>query len=119
MGTLGNDTLRWETTSTVNAGLDFSLWKGRGYGSVEVYQADTRNLLLYDQLPISNSFDRVLKNVGHTRNRGMELTLTTVNIDAANGLRWSTDLQFTRNQEAILELFNGTADDVGNQRFIG
>jgi len=119
VGTLGNDALRWETTSTANAGLDFSLWKGRVYGSVEVYQADTRNLLLYDQLPISNGFDRVLKNVGHTRNRGVELTLTTVNIDAANGLRWSTDLQFTRNREAILELFNGTANDVGNQRFIG
>lgn len=86
VGTLGNDALRWETTSTTNASLNFSLWKGRGYGFVEVYQTDTRNLLLYNQLPISNGFDQVLKNVGHIHNRGVELTLTTVNIDAANGL---------------------------------
>ena len=119
VGTLGNNDLKWETTSTANAGLDFSLWKGRVYGSVEAYQADTRNLLLYDQLPISNGFDRVLQNVGHTRNRGFELTLTTVNVSAANGFKWSTDLQYTRNREAIIELFNGSKDDVGNQRFIG
>jgi hypothetical protein len=61
----------------------------------------------------------VLRNVGRTRNRGIELTLSTVNIDAANGFRWSTDLQFTRNREAILELFNGKVDDIGNNRFIG
>lgn len=119
VGTLGNDDLKWETTSTGNVGLDFSLWKGRVYGSVEAYQADTRDLLLYNQLPISNGFDRVLQNVGHTRNRGIEITLTTVNVNLPNGFRWSTDLQFSRNQEAIIELFNGKTNDIGNQRFIG
>ncbi|GAC1375472.1 MAG: TonB-dependent receptor [Hymenobacter sp.] len=119
VGTLGNDDLKWETTSTANIGTDFSLWKGRVYGSIEAYQADTRNLLLYDQLPISNGFDRVLENVGHTRNRGIEVTLTTVNVNNASGFKWSTDLQYTRNREAIIELFNGTQDDVGNKRFIG
>ena len=119
LGTLGNDDLRWETTTTGNVGLDFSLWKGRLSGSIEAYQADTRDLLLYDQLPISNGFDRVLKNVGHTRNRGLEITLTSVNVNSARGFRWSTDVQFTRNREAIIELFNGTVDDVGNRRFIG
>jgi len=119
INTIGNDDLKWETTTTGNAGLDFSLWKGRLSGSVEVYQADTRDLLLYDQLPISNGFDRVLRNVGHTRNRGVEVSLTTVNVAAANGFRWSTDLQFTRNREAVIELFNGKVDDIGNQRFIG
>ena len=119
VGTLGNDDLKWKTTTTANVGADFSLWKGRISGSVEAYQADTRDLLLFDQLPISNGFDRVLKNVGHTRNRGLEVTLTSVNVDAAGGFRWSTDLQYTRNREAIVELFNGTQNDVGNQRFIG
>ena len=119
VNTIGNDNLKWETTSTGNVGLDFSLWKGRVSGSVEAYQADTRDLLLYDQLPISNGFDQVLRNVGHTRNRGLEISLSTVNVAAANGFRWSTDLQFTRNRESIIELFNGKVDDVGNQRFIG
>ena len=119
VGTLGNDDLKWETTTTANVGADFSLLKGRIYGSVEAYQADTRDLLLFDQLPISNGFDRVLKNVGHTRNRGLEVTLTSVNVNSASGFKWSTDVQYTRNREAIVELFNGRVDDVGNQRFIG
>ncbi len=118
-GTLANPDLRWESTTTANAGLDFSFLTGRVAGSLEVYQADTRDLLLYDQLPFSNGFDRVLRNVGRTRNRGVELTLSTVNVNTPSGFKWSTDLQFTRNREEILELFNGKVDDVGNSRFIG
>ncbi|MBO3270496.1 SusC/RagA family TonB-linked outer membrane protein [Hymenobacter defluvii] len=119
VGSLGNSDLRWETTATGNIGLDFSLWKGRLSGSLEAYQANTSDLLLYDQLPISNGFTQVLRNVGRTRNRGLEATVSTVNLNTAGGFRWSTDVQFTRNREAILELFNGKVDDVGSGRFIG
>jgi TonB-linked SusC/RagA family outer membrane protein len=115
---LGNPDLRWESTSTANIGLDFSLWAGRVYGNIEVYQADTRDLLLNDQLPLTSGFSSVLRNVGRTRNKGLEITLSTVNVDKGS-FRWSTDLQFTHNKEAILELFNGKVDDIGNARFIG
>ncbi|MBC7920187.1 MAG: SusC/RagA family TonB-linked outer membrane protein, partial [Ferruginibacter sp.] len=118
-GTLANPDLKWESTTTANAGLDFILLGGRVSGSLEVYQADTRDMLLFDQLPFTGGFDRVLRNVGRTRNRGIELTLSTINVDAGSGFKWTTDLQFTRNREAILELFNGKVDDVGNGRFIG
>lgn len=116
--TLGNADLKWESTTTANIGLDFSLWKGRVNGSIEVYEADTRDLLLEDQLPATSGFSSVLRNVGRTRNRGVELTLSTVNVNSGS-FRWSTDLQFTHNKEAILELFNGKKDDIGNARFIG
>ena len=117
--TIGNPDLKWETTTTGNVGLDFSLFRGRVSGSMEYYRADTRDLLLFDQLPLTSGFDRVLRNVGKTRNQGFELTLSTVNVDATGGFRWTTDVQFTRNRESILELFNGAVDDVGNSRFIG
>ena len=115
---LGNPDLKWESTATANIGLDFSLWAGRVYGSVEVYQATTSDLLLNDQLPLTSGFSSVLRNVGSTRNKGLEVTLSTVNVDKGD-FRWSTDLQFTHNKEAILELFNGKVDDIGNARFIG
>ncbi|AEE53694.1 SusC/RagA family TonB-linked outer membrane protein [Haliscomenobacter hydrossis] len=115
---LGNPDLKWESTSTANIGLDFSLWAGRVYGTLEVYQADTRDLLLSDQLPLTSGFSSVLRNIGRTRNKGLEITLSTVNVDKGS-FRWSTDLQFTHNKEAILELFNGKQDDIGNARFIG
>ncbi|GAA4402109.1 hypothetical protein GCM10023187_17000 [Nibrella viscosa] len=116
---IGNPDLKWESTTTGNIGLDFSFFRGRIAGSLEYYRADTRDLLLFDQLPLTSGFNQVLRNVGKTRNQGFELTLSTVNVDANNGFRWTTDLQFTRNREAILELFNGKVDDVGNARFIG
>jgi len=116
---IGNPDLRWESTTTTNVGVDFSFFQGRISGSAEYYKADTRDLLLFDQLPLTSGFNQVLRNVGKTRNQGIELTLSTVNVDATNGLRWTTDMQFTRNREQILELFNGKQDDVGNARFIG
>lgn len=116
--TLGNPDLKWESTSTANIGLDFSLWAGRVYGNIEVYQSDTRDLLLNDQLPLTSGFSSVLRNVGSTRNKGLEITLSTTNINKGD-FRWTTDLQFTHNKEAILELFNGKVDDIGNNRFIG
>lgn len=117
--TISNPDLKWETTTSTNVGLDFSVFRGRLSGSLEYYRADTRDLLLFDQLPLTSGFDRVLRNVGKTRNQGIELTVSSVNVDAPGGFRWTTDLQFTRNRESILELFNGKVDDIGNARFIG
>jgi TonB-linked SusC/RagA family outer membrane protein len=116
--TIGNPDLRWETSTQSNIGLDFSLFRGRVQGSLEYYQTNTTDLLLSDQLPGSIGFSSVTRNVGETRNRGVELSLTTINVDKA-GFRWSTDFAFTKNKEAILSLYNGAIDDIGNKWFIG
>lgn len=117
--TIGNPDLRWESSATTNVGLDFSLFSGRFQGSLELYQTNTSALLLADQLPGSTGFSAVTRNVGETRNRGIEFNFTTVNINSQSGFRWSTDFQFTKNNEAILELYNGKVDDIGNRWFIG
>jgi TonB-linked SusC/RagA family outer membrane protein len=117
--TIGNPDLKWETSTSQNLGVDFSIWRGRISGSAEYYQTNTTDLLLSDQLPASTGFGAVTRNVGETMNRGIELSLTTNNIDAANGFKWSTDLVFYKNQEEIVSLYNGAKDDVGNRWFIG
>ncbi len=117
--TIGNPDLKWETSTSTNFGVDFSLWRGRVAGSVELYQTNTKDLLLSDQLPTSIGFNAVTRNVGETRNKGIEVTLSTVNVNTTGGFKWSTDLQFTKNQEAILSLYNGAIDDLGNKWFIG
>jgi TonB-linked SusC/RagA family outer membrane protein len=114
--TIGNPDLRWETSTTANAGLDFSLSQGRISGSLEYYVTTTTDLLAPQPLPNSTGFGGFTTNVGKTQNRGVELTLTSINIDRG-GFRWSTDLIFNRNREEILELPNG--DDIGAGRFIG
>ncbi len=118
-GTIGNPDLRWESSASTNVGIDFSLLAGRVQGSFEVYQTNTTDLLLSDQLPGSTGFSSVTRNVGETRNRGVELGISTTNINSKNGFKWNTDFQFTHNKEAIVSLYNGKVDDVGNKWFIG
>ena len=117
--TIGNPDLKWETSTSSNIGVDFSLWRGRVAGSVELYQTNTTDLLLSDQLPTSIGFNSVTRNIGETRNRGLEVSMTTVNVSTTGGFKWTTDLAFTKNDEAIISLYNGKVDDLGNKWFIG
>ena len=117
--TIGNPDLRWETSSTANVGVDFSFGSGRVQGSLELYQTNTTALLLSDQLPGSSGFSAVTRNVGETRNRGLELGFTTINVNSGTGFKWSTDFTFMKNTEAIVSLYNGKIDDIGNGWFIG
>jgi len=117
--TIGNADLKWETSTSKNIGADFSLWRGKVAGSIEYYQTNTTDLLLSDQLPTSTGFAAVTRNVGETKNTGIELSLSTVNVDAENGFKWNTDFTFYKNTEEIVSLYNGAKDDVGNRWFIG
>lgn len=121
-GSIPNPNLKWETTASLNLGLDFSFFNNRLSGSFEGYQQNTHDLLLQRQLPITSGFGSILENIGSTRNTGVEVTLSTLNIDSRNrseGLTWSTDLNFAHNREEIVELYGGKKDDVGNTWFIG
>jgi TonB-linked SusC/RagA family outer membrane protein len=115
---IGNPDLQWEESTTKNVGLDFTFFKGRVSGSLELYRVNTTALLLADQLPTSTGFSAVTRNVGETQNQGFEATISTINVDRG-GFKWSTDFAFTKNNEQILSLYNGAVDDVGNKWFIG
>ena len=71
---MNNPDLTWETTLTHNIGLDFSLFQSRLSGSVEVYQNDIKDLLINFPIP-GSGYDSQYRNLGSTRNRGIELTL--------------------------------------------
>lgn len=72
--TMNNPDLKWETTITHNVGVDFSFFKEHLSGTVEVYQNNTRDLLI--EFPISGAgYSTQYRNTGETRNRGVELTL--------------------------------------------
>ncbi|MGW8317488.1 MAG: SusC/RagA family TonB-linked outer membrane protein, partial [Bacteroidales bacterium] len=117
-GWLANPELRWESSATLNLGIDFGLWEGRVAGSFEVYQTHTTDLLLERQLPITSGFNSVFENVGETRNRGWELGVTFRNMPSGD-FKWETNLNLFGNKEEILDLYGTEEDDVGNQWFIG
>jgi len=117
-GAIANPDLRWESSATLNLGVDFGLLDNRISGSFEVYQTNTTDLLLERQIPITSGFNSVMENIGETRNRGWEFNLVTRNV-TGGGFSWETTLNMFGNKEEIIDLYGTKADDVGNQWFIG
>lgn len=115
---LADQALTWETTGQWNLGLDFSFFHGRLSGTVDAYIQNTHDLLLDRQLPVVSGYDKILTNIGKTKNKGIEISLSTVNIQSKD-FTWTTDLMYSTNKEEIVELYNGKTDDIGNSWFIG
>lgn len=80
---LNNPDLKWETTYTHNIGLDFSFFKNKLSGSIELYQNDTKDLLILFPIP-GSGYESQYRNIGSTRNRGVELTLNAPVITKQN-----------------------------------
>ncbi|MCP9770429.1 SusC/RagA family TonB-linked outer membrane protein [Lacihabitans sp. LS3-19] len=110
--------LTWEKTNEVNFGADFSLLKGNISGSVDWYNKTSNGLLLSRNLAIESGVGSMTDNIGSVNNRGIELSLNTVNIDKKN-FTWTTGLTLTRNKNKILSIYNSEDDDIGNRWFIG
>lgn len=114
---VGNAELGWELSATQNIGVDFGLFNGRVNASVDYYDTRTSNLLLDRGLPPTTGVTTVKQNIGKTRNRGLEVALSTTNVRTQN-FSWSSNITFTRNREQITELVTG-GNDIGNGWFIG
>lgn len=117
-GNLGNTNLQWETTKGTNVGLDFALFKSRITGSIDAYSTTTTGILLKRNIPIITGYANVLDNLGETSNKGIEVLLTTRNIDSKD-FRWETTLNFSANTNKIVDLYGDKKSDVGNRWFIG
>jgi len=117
-GSIPNPDLRWETTDKYNLGLDFALLGSRLSGTVDVYRENTRNLLLSRRLPFTSGYSSVLQNVGSTTNRGVELSLNSVNLDGWHGLTWESSFNISANRNRITALAQGAPFDVGNLRWV-
>ena len=70
-----NPNIKWETTTTWNAGLDFGLRDDVVTGSVEAYYRHTTDLLNSIAAPLGGNFSNVITaNIGEMVNKGIELT---------------------------------------------
>jgi TonB-linked SusC/RagA family outer membrane protein len=108
---MANKELQWEKTAQVNLGLDFSLLKGRIGGSVDLYQSKTSDLLMEQALPALTGYLATWANVGATKNKGVDVTLNTVNIKSKDFI-WQSSLTFSANKDEITELTNGALENL-------
>ncbi len=92
--------LKWEANATFNLGVDFGFLGQRITFSPEFYINKSSNLLLNSRVPLSAGFDTMLRNIGKTRNVGIDVTLNTVNIQKKD-FSWSTSLNLSYNRNTI------------------
>ena len=110
-----NPDLRWETTYSYNVGFDLNLFQNRIEFIGDWYNKETQDLLLQMSLPAflgsagQGAASNPWANVGSIRNRGVELTLNTVNIDRG-GFQWRTNISFTHNRNTVLSLDTENAE---------
>lgn len=116
---LANKNLRWERSTEYNLGVDFGFFKNRITAALELYDRKTVDLILNQKIPTVTGFSQVVANVGQIQNKGVELTLNTVNV-AKNDFNWSSTFAFTMNRNKLLQLYgDGQTVDKGNKLFVG
>lgn len=119
-GLIGNNTLGWELTKTMNIGLDFGIFKNVLTGTIDYYNARTDDLIFPFTLPLSTGVTTVNRNIGKTRNKGIEIGLTSHNVNKKDFV-WNTSLTFAHNNEKIESLPNGNviSDDYRESLIVG
>lgn len=108
IGSIGNADLRWETTAMANVGLDLGLFKQRVVVTADWYKKNTNDLLLNANVPSTLGVSSAIKNVGKMQNTGLELSLTSTNIDTKSFF-WSSTFNIAFNQNKLVELTEGAS----------
>lgn len=101
-----NPDLKWETTTMLNLGIDFSFLGGRINGTIEYYNKTTKDMIW--SYPVSTSYypyGWMVANVGKMNNRGIELSLNATPIRGRN-FTWNTSLNLSHNRNEIVSLSN-------------
>ena len=103
--TLSNPSLHWEEVAQTNVGIDIAFLDSRIQFSMDGYIKDTRDMLVKASIPITSGFEdtsTTYTNAGKVRNRGVEMSLHTVNF--AGEFNWQTDINATYNTNRIIDL---------------
>lgn len=111
---LANPGLRWERTQSTNIGLDIGLFQNRVNMTVDVYDATTIDLLMNRKLPVITGFSSITTNLGELGNRGLDISINTVNITNRD-FEWRSGLIFSMNRNKIKRLWG----DMGDYTLLG
>ena len=109
--TMPNANLFWETTTQLDAGFEIGLFRNKIYLTADYYDKYTDNLLYDMSLPNTSGYSKVTTNLGTVRFWGVELELTTKNIERDN-FSWETKLVYSFNRNVVVKLpDNGVANN--------
>jgi TonB-linked SusC/RagA family outer membrane protein len=114
-----NGALTWQRTKEYNLALDFTVLKGRLSGSIEGYAQNTSGIILNNILPPTSGAGGQNSNLGNSSNRGLELSLSSINIQNKGGFSWTSDFNIGFARERIDALPNGGQFNIGAGEWVG
>ncbi len=100
---LGNTSLKWEQTNEFNYGLDLSILNNRIGLTLDYYYSKTKSLLFKRPINSISGYKENWTNLGKIRNKGIEIELTTYNIQNKD-FKWNTSINFSANKNKVLDL---------------
>jgi len=100
---LGNPFLKWEQTNEFNTGIDLSIFNNRVGLVLDYYYSKTKSLLFEKPINSISGYARNWTNLGKIRNKGIEIELTTYNIQNKD-LKWNTAFNLSANKNMVLDL---------------
>ena len=98
-----NPDLKWEANKTFNIGLDLGFFNQRLTISPEFYINRSSNLLFDARLPNSSGYSSMTINAGKTENKGIDLTINSVNITNKD-FTWNTTVTLSHNKNSVNQL---------------
>ena len=99
----------WETSVTNNIGFDLGLFDNKLNLVVDYFVAKTEDMLLDVPVPLQSGFTRSLQNVGKMENKGLEIVLSTSDINLG-GVKWNSSINFTTINNTVTELGPGQTE---------
>jgi TonB-linked SusC/RagA family outer membrane protein len=99
---LGNQALKWESSSQSNIGIDLGFFNERLTFVADVYRKESVDLLMNANLTLSTGYKNAYKNIGKIRNEGLEFTIGVVPIKGK--FVWSSEFNISFNKNKVLEL---------------
>jgi TonB-linked SusC/RagA family outer membrane protein len=112
---LGNPQITWEQTEEGNYGIDLGLFNSRVNITVEYYNSNTIQLLLQQPSMYITGHQTFWNNIGKVNNQGIEVELTTTNIDS-KGFTWKTTGNISSNKNTLINYGDRTYQDNFGER---
>ncbi len=91
---MGNPTLKWETTTEWNVGLDLGFFNNRLNITAEYFHKVVSDLLSQRNLLSFHEVSNIAANIGKTQSQGLEITINSTNFSSKD-FSWNTDFTFS------------------------
>ena len=121
---LGSDNLGWESSRSINLGIDYGILDNRISGALNLFKTNTADLLLNRTISAVHGITSITQNIGQTENNGLEFSVLSRNI-VKKDFKWTTSGNISMVKNKIVSLYGDLdaegkeIDDVANNWFIG